>query len=201
MIIGESQGQRGQLMPQALRSKELARHRARLALEPVDPGFGRTLGTALGPVLRSSLRASASTIESAHCDRLVLDIETDGSVTPAEALRQGARLLKDQLNAFAAREPGPQAGRDGGARASRTQAHERAGLMRPVDELNLSLRSCTGLKVRNIGLVGDLIQHTETELLRTPHLGRKNLQEIKHSLAAMGLTLGTRVPGWAPPPA
>jgi DNA-directed RNA polymerase subunit alpha len=85
--------------------------------------------------------------------------------------------------------------------AARTRAHELAGLMRPVDELNLSLRSCNGLKARDIGLVGDLIPHTETELLRTPHQGRTSLQEIKHSLSAMGLTLGTRVPGWAPPPA
>ena len=83
-------------------------------------------------------------------------------------------------------------------RAARERAHQLAGLTRSIDELELSVRSCNCLKAENIYRVGDLIQFTETELLRTPNLGRKSLLEIKDVLAAMGLTLGTRLQDWPP---
>ncbi len=83
-------------------------------------------------------------------------------------------------------------------RAARERAHQQAGLMRSVDELDLTVRSSNCLKAENVYLVGDLIQLTETELLRTPNLGRKSLFEIKEVLATMGLTLGTRLQDWPP---
>lgn len=131
-------------------------------------------------------------------DRLVLDIETDGSVSPAEALGQAARLLTDQLEPFAGQHPRPRATPADLERAARERAHRLAGLTRSIDELDLSVRSANCLKAENIGLVGDLIQFTETELLRTPNLGRKSLHEIKDVLASMGLMLGTRLQDWPP---
>jgi len=133
-----------------------------------------------------------------NLDRLVLDIETDGSISPAEALGQGARLLTDQLDPFLGHHPGPRVPPADLERAARERAHQLAGLMRSVDELDLTVRSSNCLKAENICLVGDLIQRTETELLRTPNLGRKSLNEIKDVLAAMGLMLGTRLQDWPP---
>lgn len=132
--------------------------------------------------------------------RLRLDIETDGSVSPAEALAQGARLLTVQLAPFVEYPPGPRVPPEDLERAGREQAHQEAGLMRSLDELDLSVRSSNCLKAENIYLVGDLVQFTETELLRTPNLGRKSLHEIKAVLSAMGLTLGMRLQGWPPAP-
>ena len=131
-------------------------------------------------------------------DRLVLDIETDGSVSPAEALGQAARLLTDQLEPFAGQHPGPRVPPADLERAARERAHRLAGLTRSIDELDLTVRSSNCLKAENIRLVGDLIQFTETELLRTPNLGRKSLNEIKEVLFTMGLMLGTSLRDWPP---
>jgi DNA-directed RNA polymerase subunit alpha len=131
-------------------------------------------------------------------DRLVLDIQTDGSIAPDEALGQGALLLAGQLGPLAGRPPGSPVEPVSGQGVAQARAHELAGLNRSVDELDLSVRSCNCLKAENIHLVGDLIQRTETELLRTPNLGRRSLGEIKDALAARGLALGTAVPGWLP---
>lgn len=131
-----------------------------------------------------------------NLDRLVLDIETDGSISPAEALGQGVSLLTDQLGPFLAHHPGPGVPPADLERAARERAHQLAGLMRSIDELDLSVRSANCLKAQNIYRVGDLIQFTDTELLRTPNLGRRSLNEIKEVLAALGLTLGTRLQDW-----
>lgn len=162
-----------------------------------------------GPVIH--LDASFSPVRRVDCvvedtrvgqrvnlDRLVLDIETDGSISPAEALSQAASLLTDQLGPFAGHHPGPRVPPADLERAARERAHQLAGLTRSIDELDLSVRSSNCLKAENVYRVGDLIQLTETELLRTPNLGRKSLNEIKEVLATMGLTLGTRLQDWPP---
>lgn len=131
-------------------------------------------------------------------DRLVLDIETDGSISPAEALDQGASLLTQQLGPFLAHHPEPGVPHAGPEKAARERAHQLAGLTRSIDELDLTVRSSNCLKAENIYRVGDLIQFTEAELLRAPNLGRKSLNEIKGVLATMGLTLGTRLQDWPP---
>lgn len=164
-------------------------------------------GLVWGPTVRldasfSPVRRADYAVEHARqgqrteLDRLVLQIETDGSISPVEALREGAQLLRDQLDPFAgAVEVSPGASSDG-ARESLARDYERAGLMLSVEELALSVRSANCLKAEKVDLVGDLVQRTETELLRTPNLGRRSLNEIKAALAARGLTLGMAVPGW-----
>jgi DNA-directed RNA polymerase subunit alpha len=157
------------------------------------------LDASFSPVLKMDYAVMHTRVEQrTDLDRLVLEIQTDGSITPDEALREGALLLMDQLDPFAARRVDSQAEAAAETRLARERAHELAGLMRSVDELDLTVRSSNCLNAENIYLVGDLIQHTETELLRTPNLGRKSLTEIKDALAALGLTLGTAVPGWPP---
>jgi DNA-directed RNA polymerase subunit alpha len=127
-------------------------------------------------------------------DRLILEIETDGSVSPEDAAAYAARILQDQLQIFVNfDEPKKDLG---GA------AHEELpfnpALLRKVDELELSVRSANCLKNDNIVYIGDLIQKTEAEMLRTPNFGRKSLNEIKEVLAALGLHLGMDVPDWPP---
>ena len=129
-------------------------------------------------------------------DRLVLDIETNGSISPAEALQEGAQRLNDPLNPFVSPTTASHDASSGGTSESRELEHRAAGLMRPVEDLELSVRSSNCLKAENLHLVGDLIQRTETELLRMPNLGRRSLGEIKDALAARGLTLGMVVKGW-----
>lgn len=330
MIISESNGRVGMVMPKVTRVEELAAHRARLTLEPMERGFGTTLGAALRRVLLSSLPGCAPTqvtlarvlheqaaldgigedvvhlmlnlkgvafrmqdrleadltLRAEHAgpvlageiltptgvqvvnpeqliaqlspgaqldmqikvevgrgyvpgqlrryagkratwgptirldaafspvrkvtyavehtrveqrtelDRLMLDIATDGSITPCEALSQGATLLMAQLDPFAACRSGTLVESAAAARVAQQRARELAGLMRPVDDLDLTVRSSNCLKAENIYLLGDLIQRTETELLRAPNLGRKSLNEIKGALAVRGLTLGSMLQGW-----
>ena len=131
-------------------------------------------------------------------DRLVLDIETDGSLSPVDALRRAAHLLGTQLDPFLeTRGCGPAQPADR-THTTVERAHQEAGLMRPIDELELSVRSSNCLKAENVHLIGDLVQRTETELLRTPNLGRRSLEEIKQALALLGLTLSMAVRGWPP---
>ncbi len=127
-------------------------------------------------------------------DRLIIEIETDSSVTPEDAAAYAARILQDQLQIFVNfDEPKKDLG---GA------AHEELpfnpALLRKVDELELSVRSANCLKNDNIVYIGDLIQKTEAEMLRTPNFGRKSLNEIKEVLAGLGLHLGMDVPDWPP---
>ncbi len=127
-------------------------------------------------------------------DRLIMTLETDGSVTGEDAIAFAARILQDQLGVFINFDE-PQ------KEVEEVQATELAfnpALLKKVDELELSVRSANCLKNDNIVYIGDLIQKTEAEMLRTPNFGRKSLNEIKEVLASMGLHLGMEVPAWPP---
>ena len=127
-------------------------------------------------------------------DKLTMSIETDGSVTGEDAVAFAARILQDQLGLFVNfEEPQKEA-----AAEAVTELAFNPALLKKVDELELSVRSANCLKNDNIVYIGDLIQKTEAEMLRTPNFGRKSLNEIKEVLAAMGLHLGMEVPDWPP---
>jgi DNA-directed RNA polymerase subunit alpha len=127
-------------------------------------------------------------------DKLTMTVETNGAVTPEDALAYAARILQDQLNVFLNFE---EPRREEAAPAIPELAFNPA-LLKKVDELELSVRSANCLKNDNIVYIGDLIQKSEAEMLRTPNFGRKSLNEIKEVLAQMGLHLGMDVPGWPP---
>ncbi|MDB5597053.1 MAG: DNA-directed polymerase, alpha subunit [Hyphomicrobiales bacterium] len=127
-------------------------------------------------------------------DKLTLTVETNGSVSPEDAVAYSARILQDQLNVFVNfEEP-----RREEAQPSIPELAFNPALLKKVDELELSVRSANCLKNDNIVYIGDLIQKTEAEMLRTPNFGRKSLNEIKEVLAQMGLHLGMEVTGWPP---
>lgn len=127
-------------------------------------------------------------------DKLTMIIETNGAVTPENAVAYAARILQDQLQVFINfEEP-----RERVAEETKPDLAFNPVLLKKVDELELSVRSANCLKNDNIVYIGDLIQKTEAEMLRTPNFGRKSLNEIKAVLAEMGLHLGMDVPGWPP---
>ncbi len=148
----------------------------------------------------SPVRRVAYSIESARVeqrtdlDKLVMEIETNGVIEPEEAMKFAAGLLQDQLSVFVALEGGEQL-MDAGSRES---TNVDPVLLRPIDDLELTVRSANCLKAESIHYVGDLVQRTEVELLKTPNLGKKSLTEIKEVLAAQGLSLGMRLEGWPP---
>jgi DNA-directed RNA polymerase subunit alpha len=127
-------------------------------------------------------------------DKLTISMETNGAITPEDAIAYAARILQDQLNVFVNfEEP-----RREEAAPSIPELAFNPALLKKVDELELSVRSANCLKNDNIVYIGDLIQKSEGEMLRTPNFGRKSLNEIKEVLAQMGLHLGMEVPGWPP---
>jgi DNA-directed RNA polymerase subunit alpha len=125
-----------------------------------------------------------------------MEIATNGAITPEEAIRSSAKILVEQLAVFAYIEVGA-LGEMFEPQPTRSTQFDPI-LLRPVDELELTVRSANCLKAENIYYIGDLIQRTETELLKTPNLGRKSLNEIKEVLASRGLTLGARLENWPP---
>ncbi|RMD46334.1 MAG: DNA-directed RNA polymerase subunit alpha [Alphaproteobacteria bacterium] len=127
-------------------------------------------------------------------DKLTMKIETDGSVRPEDAVAYAARILQDQLQIFINFEEPEAAGR----REDKEELPFDPRLLKKVDELELSVRSANCLKNDNIVYIGDLVQKTEAEMLRTPNFGRKSLNEIKEVLGSMGLHLGMEVPDWPP---
>ena len=139
-------------------------------------------------------------------DKLSLTVETDGTVTPEDAVAYAARILQDQLQLFvhfedalAAPTPVAMAGSAAGGSEGEGSANTiNRYLLKKVDELELSVRSANCLKNDNIIYIGDLVQKTEAEMLRTPNFGRKSLNEIKEVLAQMGLHLGMEIPNWPP---
>jgi DNA-directed RNA polymerase subunit alpha len=173
-------------------------------------GDGKTIGrvvldASFSPVRRVSYAVESARVENrTDLDKLLIDVETNGVIAPEEAVRQAARILVEQLSVFAALE-GAEPAFDTSGSAIAHVGTARIGspqidpiLLRPVDDLELTVRSANCLKAENIYYIGDLIQRTENELLKTPNLGRKSLNEIKEVLASRGLTLGMRLENWPP---
>jgi len=127
-------------------------------------------------------------------DKLIIDIETNAAVTPEDAVAVAARILQDQFQVFVNFDDPEDIGRG----EEKPELDFNPALLRKVDELELSVRSANCLKNDNIVYIGDLIQKSEAEMLRTPNFGRKSLNEIKEVLAAMGLHLGMDAPNWPP---
>src|SRR5258706_2093302 len=159
----------------------------------------KTIGRVVMDASFSPVKRVSYTVESARVeqrtdlDKLVMTIETNGAITPEEAVRQSAPILVEQLSVFAALEGSAET-----PLQQRTSPTVDPILLRPVDDLELTVRSANCLKAENIYYIGDLIQGTENELLKTPNLGRKSLNEIKEVLAARGLTLGMNLENWPP---
>jgi DNA-directed RNA polymerase subunit alpha len=152
------------------------------------------LDASFSPVRRVSYTVESARVEQrTDLDKLNLDIETNGTIDPEEAVRRAGNILTEQLEVFVELR-----GKDE-ASAGSAEAQVDPILLRPVDELELTVRSANCLKAENINYIGDLVQRTEVELLRTPNLGKKSLTEIKEVLESHGLSLGMRVEGWPPP--
>ena len=155
------------------------------------------LDASFSPVKRVSYTVESARVEQrTDLDKLVLEIETNGAVTAEDAVRASAKILVEQLAVFAQLEGNELAAFD--APVQRSSQQFDPILLRPVDELELTVRSANCLKAENIYYIGDLIQRTENELLKTQNLGRKSLNEIKEVLASRGLTLGMRLESWPP---
>jgi DNA-directed RNA polymerase subunit alpha len=159
----------------------------------------RPIGKLLLDASFSPVRRVAYVVESArveqqtNLDKLLVEIETNGTVDSEKAIRHAAELLRDQLAVFV-----DLSGKEAEA-PSAQEAEIDPVLLRPVDDLELTVRSANCLKAESIYYVGDLIQRTEVELLKTPNLGKKSLTEIKDVLASRGLSLGMRLENWPPP--
>ena len=152
------------------------------------------LDASYSPVRRVSYSVENARVEQrTDLDKLVIDIETNGTIDPEDAVRRAATILHEQISVFVQLEET--------ARSAGDIAEEKIDplLLRPVDDLELTVRSANCLKAENIYYIGDLIQRTEVELLKTPNLGKKSLTEIKDVLASRGLSLGVRMENWPPP--
>ena len=151
------------------------------------------LDASYSPVFRVSYDVENARVEQrTDLDKLILDIETNGAIEPEEAIRRAANILQDQISIFVDLE------------SEESVVEEKAEpdmdplLLRPVDDLELTVRSANCLKAENIFYIGDLIQRSEFELLKTPNLGKKSLTEIKDVLAQHGLSLGMKLENWPP---
>ena len=171
--------------------------------EPADARRGeedetRPIGVLLLDATFSPIYRVAYSVESARVeqrtdlDKLIIDLETNGTIEPEEAIRRAATILQQQLAVFVDLE--------GQAEPAAAESEEQIDpiLLRPVDDLELTVRSANCLKAETIYYIGDLIQRTEVELLKTPNLGKKSLTEIKDVLASRGLSLGMRLDSWPP---
>ena len=152
------------------------------------------LDASYSPVRRVSYSVENARVEQrTDLDKLVIDIETNGTIDPEDAVRRAATILHEQIAVFIQLEET--------SRSAGEISEEKIDplLLRPVDDLELTVRSANCLKAENIYYIGDLIQRTEVELLKTPNLGKKSLTEIKDVLAGRGLSLGLRLENWPPP--
>tara|TARA_R110000868_G_scaffold330887_3_gene591876 strand:+ start:371 stop:1369 length:999 start_codon:yes stop_codon:yes gene_type:complete len=155
------------------------------------------IDASFSPVRRVSYVVDNARVEQrTDLDKLIIDLETDGTLNPEEAIRRSATILQHQLAAFVDLQSAPP--------TPEKQSNDDSVnpiFHRPVDDLELTVRSANCLKAENIFFIGDLVQRTEADLLKTPNLGKKSLTEIKSVLAAHGLALGTRIEGWRSPAA
>ena len=145
------------------------------------------------PIKKVSYKVDSARVEQrTDLDKLIIELETDGTIDPEACIREAATILHDQVSVFV----------DLKAIEEKEQKTEEAeidpNLLRPVDDLELTVRSANCLKAENVYYIGDLIQRTEVELLKTPNLGKKSLTEIKDVLASRGLSLGMRLENWPP---
>ncbi|MBM4192364.1 MAG: DNA-directed RNA polymerase subunit alpha [Gammaproteobacteria bacterium] len=166
----------------------------RMAFDEATRQIGRMqLDASFSPIRRVTYSVDAARVEQrTDLDKLILEIETNGTIDAEEAIRRAGGILKDQLSVFVDLQ-----GEEEGARRSEATQFD-PNLLRPVDELELTVRSANCLKAENIHYIGDLVQRTEVELLRTPNLGKKSLTEIKEVLQSHGLMLGMHLDGWPP---
>jgi DNA-directed RNA polymerase subunit alpha len=153
------------------------------------------IDASFSPVRRVSYAVENARVEQrTDLDKLVIDLETNGTLDPEEAIRRSATILQQQLAAFVDLQSAPLA-----QEKSLREDSVNPIFYRPVDDLELTVRSANCLKAENIFFIGDLVQRTESDLLKTPNLGKKSLTEIKNVLAAHGLALGTKIEGWRAP--
>ena len=151
------------------------------------------LDASFTPVYRVAYNVDAARVEQrTDLDKLIIEIETNGTLDPEEAIRRAATILQDQLSVFVDLQGKEEVEQE------RPEADIDPILLRPVDDLELTVRSANCLKAESIYFIGDLIQRTEVELLKTPNLGKKSLTEIKDVLASRGLSLGMRLENWPP---
>jgi DNA-directed RNA polymerase subunit alpha len=152
------------------------------------------LDASYSPLRRVSYSVESARVEQrTDLDKLILDLETNGTIDPEEAIRRAATILQHQLAVFVDLD------NEGEQVVEEKEDEVDPILIRPVDDLELTVRSANCLKAENIYYIGDLIQRTEVELLKTPNLGKKSLTEIKDVLATRGLSLGMRLENWPPP--
>ncbi|HCH69248.1 MAG TPA: DNA-directed RNA polymerase subunit alpha, partial [Colwellia sp.] len=167
---------------------------ARRDAEEEDRAIGRLLVDAsFSPVVRIAYDVDSARVEQrTDLDKLILDMETNGTLDPEEAIRRASTILAEQLDAFVELRDIKEV----------EQVEEKPLfdpiLLRPVDDLELTVRSANCLKAEAIQYIGDLVQRAEVELLKTPNLGKKSLTEIKDVLASRGLSLGMRLENWPP---
>jgi DNA-directed RNA polymerase subunit alpha len=155
------------------------------------------LDASYSPIVKVAYQVESTRVEQrTNLDKLIIELETNGTVDPEETIKLAATILHDQLSVFVDFEkvkPQPENEVDKVEEPSFDPV-----LLRPVDDLELTVRSANCLKAENIFYIGDLIQRTEVELLKTPNLGKKSLTEIKDILALKGLSLGMRLENWPP---
>lgn len=163
-----------------------------------DEEESRVIGSLLldasySPVRRVSYKVDSARVEQrTDLDKLIIDLETNGTIDPEEAIRRAATILQQQVSVFVDLES------ENEPEVVEEEDEIDPILLRPVDDLELTVRSANCLKAENIYYIGDLIRRTEVELLKTPNLGKKSLTEIKDVLASRGLSLGMRLENWPP---
>ncbi len=173
--------------PSAIRTRKAEGSKTTIGALHIDASF-------------SPVRRVAYTVENARVeqrtdlDKLIIDLETNGTLDPEEAIRRSATILQQQLATFVDLQSAPTI-----QEKSMREDSVNPIFYRPVDDLELTVRSANCLKAENIFFIGDLVQRTEGDLLKTPNLGKKSLTEIKNVLAAHGLALGTKIDGWRTP--